>query len=219
VFQVVPLANWCGWLGAHCAAWLFVVFGSGAWAFWAMACNAILPKPDLRFINHIVQAIAGSLIITSLALLSAALGGGAISAGIIGTTLFQYLNLIGTAGCVLLAGIVLFFSSIVFMRLTLRQFLAKVAMVIAYSVVAILTVSRLLATGVRSLIGREPRLRQQQPSSLHERAEQHTDEMYDIPETEIVSNAVRSSIIKEKNESTHPAAVVVEEIAEAQGLH
>ena len=217
VFPVLPLSNWCGWLGAQCASWLFVLFGPGAWALWAMACNAIMPKPDMRLINNVVQTVAGGLIIASLSLLSAALSGAGstIGAGLLGATLFNTLEVVGVVGCVLLGAAVLFFSTIVFLRLTLNQFFAKVAMAAAYAAIVILTVARLFASGVRSLFGREQKEVRHQPSPMRKSVEQQIDELYDIPETEIVSNAVHSSIIKEKNQSSHPAAVVVEEIAEA----
>ncbi len=211
LLPVAPVHNWCGWLGAELSSWLFVIFGPSAWIVWGLACSVVVPRSDMRVINYVVQAIAACGMIAAVSLLASVISI-ETTIGIVGRAVSGVVSPIGIVGSGLLGITTLFFSTLIFMRLTVHQFLMKVAVASAYVAIAATTVWQLLVTGIQYLFARDPRTR----TPLEPRvtiAEKTSDELYDIPETEIISNAVRSTLIKPKGE---PKDIVVDDIAEAQ---
>ena len=174
LFPVPVVSNWCGWLGAHCAAWLAVACGSASWVCVGMLLLSVFPRPGVRWYHRAITAMSGAIIIAAIAMLDALIAATASSGGIIGRTLVSYTAGIGAAGTALIAGIVLFFYALVFTRTTLAYVLHGLFSVALFCARTGLLGIQLIMAAVAVLM---PRKKEEQ--SIHPR------DTYTVPEVTI----------------------------------
>jgi S-DNA-T family DNA segregation ATPase FtsK/SpoIIIE len=155
LFPTGAVANWCGSLGAQCAAWLTVTCGAASWICVGMLLFALFSRTATRWYHRAITAASASVIIAAVALIDALIGREVSSGGVVGRFFLSYLEGIGGAGVGMLATIILFFAALVFTRTTLR---ACMQGVVLYSVLAYKNIAfglNLLGSGVSILMPRK----------------------------------------------------------------
>ncbi|MDQ5890239.1 MAG: segregation ATPase FtsK/SpoIIIE, family [Candidatus Dependentiae bacterium] len=220
MFPAPVVTNWCGALGAQCAAWLFVVGGPSAWLFVGMMLNSVFARTSMRIYNYAAQIVSGGIILSAAAMLSSLFHVGVAGGGIIGNTLCGYCSAIGSIGSGLLASIALFFASLVFTRCTLGQFLHATALACAYVFYGLSMTWYLLRTGFMYMWPkngeRDDHFVPKPPHKpvIEERLPEESDDHFHIPEIEAVPTAARCTLDR-KNQSHKPQEVEINDIAEA----
>ncbi|MDQ5940353.1 MAG: segregation ATPase FtsK/SpoIIIE, family [Candidatus Dependentiae bacterium] len=208
--------NWCGALGAHCAAWLFVIAGPAAWVLVAMFLKALFVRSDKRAAYYVIQLLSGSVIISSLAVLRSIFHLGVAGGGIVGNGLCAYLSGIGAVGAGLLAGTTLFFSSLVFVRLTLRQFVYGITTALLYGFYGVSLTWYFLRTGITHLWPRSAdaynKMPPQPPVRPATQERVREQDVYHIPDVDPIPAGAHCPLGKKPELSEH---IEISDIAEA----
>lgn len=210
IIPAVLPTNWCGTLGAYCASWLFVLCGTGAWLVTGMVLMSILPQRASRWYHKVVTVVAAASMVASVAMLDALFGFSASTGGIVGRTCAQHADAIGTAGCGLIAGTVLFFSTLIFTRCSVSQFVSFVRFGLSYGMRVVSHGISLVMLGASFIM---PRSKNEQEKNERGEAE---IVIHSIPETEVAPHSVHTPLHKQPSEH---AIIEQHEIAEAAPAH
>jgi len=232
VFPTAAITNWCGSLGAYCAAWLFVLAGPAAWVFVGMLLNGVFFRADMRITYYITQVLASGVILSTVAMLSSLLHIGITDGGLIGNTLCSYFQAIGSVGTGMLAIIALFFAILVFVRWTFRQCVRTVLQGCMYVLYGFSFTWYLLRIGFLYMWSRNSEKYEHaapQPPTVFSRGDERRPkptvhdsvaekeeeaDVYHIPDIELEPTAAHCPLDK-KHEQTHPHHVEINDIAEA----
>jgi DNA segregation ATPase FtsK/SpoIIIE-like protein len=181
MFPTAVVSNWCGWLGAQCAAWLTVVCGSASWLCVGMLLVSVFPRPGVRWYYRTVTAVSGATMIAAVALLDALVAWSPVSGGIIGRTLMMYMAGVGGAGTGMVAALILFFSTLVFTRTSLARFVHGVVYGTLLGVRSGMKGVQLVASAVALLM---PRKKEEQSRNTHDQYVVPEVTIETIPDTE-----------------------------------